>query len=75
MFRRMVLPGERIAEGESEDTDDTDSVESYADIASIRDIGESSNISSPGTPVHTRCYGKVKKTRIKIHLKKKEVME
>ena len=47
MFRKMVIPGERIAEeGESEDTDDTDSVESYPDIASIGDIGESSDISS-----------------------------
>ena len=49
MIRKMVTPGERIAEeGESEDTDDTDSVESYPDSASIGDIGESSDISSPG---------------------------
>ena len=33
MFRKMVIPRERIAgEGESEDTDDADSVESYPDI-------------------------------------------
>ena len=36
MIRKMVIPGERIAEeGESEDTGDTDSVESYPYIASI----------------------------------------
>ena len=35
MIRKMDIPGERIAEIESEDTDDTDSVESYPDIASI----------------------------------------
>ena len=35
MIRKMAIPGERIAEIESEDTDDTDSVESYPDIASI----------------------------------------
>ena len=48
MFRKMVIPGERIAEEESEDTYDADSVESYPDIALIGDIGESSDISSPG---------------------------
>ena len=48
MLRKMVIPGERIAEVESEDTDDTDSVEPYPDIASIGDIVESSDISSPG---------------------------
>ena len=42
MLRKMVKPGERIAEVESEVTDDTDSVEPYSDIASIGDIGESS---------------------------------
>ena len=44
----MVMPGERIADEESEDTDATDSVESYPEIASIGDIGKSSDISSPG---------------------------
>ena len=44
MIRKMVIPGERIAEAESEDTDDTDSVESYPDIASIGDI----NRTAPG---------------------------
>ena len=48
MLRKMVIPGERIAEVESEDTDDTDSVELYPDIASIGDICKSSDISSPG---------------------------
>ena len=33
MIRKMIIPGERIAEeGESGDTDDTDSEESYPDI-------------------------------------------
>ena len=49
MLQKMVIPGERIVIEESEDTDDTDCVESYPDIASIDDIGESSDISSPGT--------------------------
>ena len=35
MFRKMVIPGERIAEGESEVTGDTGSVETYPDTASI----------------------------------------
>ena len=48
MLKKMVIPGERIAEVESEDTDDTDIVEPYSDIASIGDIGESADISSPG---------------------------
>ena len=57
MIRKMVIPGERIAEeGESDDTDDTDSVKSYPDIVSIGDIDRSalgvltsdSDVSSPG---------------------------
>ena len=79
MIRKMVIPGERIAvEGESEETYDTDSVESYPGIAFTGDIGESSDISSPGmlssdsgisspgitsSPVHTCSYGKAKKTK------------
>ena len=70
----MVIPEERIAEEESEDTDAADSVESYPDIASIGDIGESSDISSPGilspdtsgippSPLHTRFYGNATKTK------------
>ena len=39
MLMKMVMPGERIAEEESEDTDGTDT-------ASIGDIGESSDILS-----------------------------
>ena len=31
MLRKIVRPGERIAEEESKDTDETDSVESYPD--------------------------------------------
>ena len=67
----MVIPGERIADVESEDTGDTDSVEPYPGIASIGDIGESSDISSPGisspgrsipSSLHTRSYGKARKT-------------
>ena len=70
MIRKMAIPGERIAEeDESSDTNDADSVESYPDIASIGDIGESSDISSSGAPgipplyLHTRSYGKVKRTK------------
>ena len=47
----MFIPGERIAEEESEDTCDADSVESYPDIALIGDIGESSDISSPDSSI------------------------
>ena len=72
MLEKMVIPGERIVEVESEDTDDTDT-------ASIGDSGESFDISSPGilpsdsvilsqgssipSPAHTRSYGKAKKTK------------
>ena len=74
MLNKMVIPGERIAELESEDTDDTDSVEPYPDIASIGDIGESPGVlssdsgtssSSPSIPssLHTRSYGKARKTK------------
>ena len=35
MLDKMVIPGKRIAEVESENTDDADSVESYPDIDSI----------------------------------------
>ena len=77
--QEMVIPGERIAQVESEDTDDTESVESYPDIASIEDIGESSDISSPGilssdpsvsssgpsisSSLHTRSYGTARKMK------------
>ena len=41
MLKKMVIPGERIAEkGESEDTADADSVGSYPGIASIGDMVE-----------------------------------
>ena len=65
MIRKMVIPGERVAEeGESEDADDTASVESYPDIASTEysDLSivdynsppgiltSDSDILSPGTP-------------------------
>ena len=79
MLRKMVIPGERIAEVEFEDTDDTDIVEPYPDIASIGDIGEISGISSPGilpsdsgisssgpsisSSLHIRSYGKTRKTK------------
>ena len=56
MIRKMVIPGERITEVESEDSDDTDSVESYPAIVSIGYIDRTapgvlksdSDISSPG---------------------------
>ena len=71
MLRKMIIPGERIEDGEYEDTDDADSVESYPDIASIGYIGESSDISSPDTPdisplpVHTLALmEKLKRGRI-----------
>ena len=67
MLKKMVIPGERIAEEEegSEDTDDTDT-------ASIGDIGESSNmlpsdISSPG--ISSPDYG------IPLHLPILALME
>ena len=79
MLKKMAIPGERIAEVESEDTDGTDSVKSYPDIASIGDIGESSDISSPGMlsfdpgisssgpsippSLPTCSYGKARKTK------------
>ena len=80
MLKKMVIPGEWIAEEESEDTHDTDSVESYPDIAyCILHIGELSDISSPGilssdsgitsagptipSSLHTRSYGKARKTK------------
>ena len=67
MLKKMVIPGEWIAEEGSEVIDDTDT-------ASIGDIGESSDmlssdISSPGTsdippsPAHTCSYRKAKKTK------------
>ena len=79
MLKKMVIPGDRIAEVESEDTDDRDSVEPYPDIATIGDIGESSDITSPGilssdsgipssgssipSSLHTHSYGKCRKTK------------
>ena len=79
MIKKMIIPGGWIAEVESEETDDTNIVESYHDIASIGDVGESSDISSPGilssdpgispsgpsipSAVHTRSYGKARKTK------------
>ena len=67
MLRKMVVPGEKIVEEESEDIEDTDT-------ASIVDIGESSSpsilssdssiLSSdiPPSPTHTRS-GKARKTK------------
>ena len=58
LLRKMVVPGEKIAEDESEESEDTDT-------ASIGDIGESSDSSilSPPSPAHTRSYGKARKTK------------
>ena len=70
MLKKMVIPGERIAEEEgSEDTHATDGV---PDTASIGDIDiltpPRSDILSPDTPgpsipspAHTRSSGKAKK--------------
>ena len=64
MIKKMVMPGESIAEeGESGDTDDTDSVESYPGFVSIGDIDESPGPSVP-SPLHTRSYGNAKKTKV-----------
>ena len=66
MPKKMVIPGEMIAEEEgSEDTGDT---------AYLGDIGESSNMllsdilsshpsAIPPSPAHTRSHGKAKKTK------------
>ena len=67
MLRKMVVPGEKIVEKESDDSEDTDT-------ASIGDIGESSPIilssdssirspDIPPSPAHTRSHGKAKKTK------------
>ena len=60
MIRKMVIPGERILEEESEDTDGTNNMESYPGIASIGDIDRTapgvltfdSDIPSPGILSH-----------------------
>ena len=81
MLKKMVISGERIVEGESEETDEADSVESYPDSVPIGDIRESSDtdISSPGippSPTHTRSHGKAKKTKDREpFLYKKKEME
>ena len=73
LLKKIVMPGERIAEGGSEDTDDE------SDTASVGDT-ESSDITSPDStlkasdvpsssdygippPARTRDYGKAKKTK------------
>ena len=60
MFRRITIPGESIAEEET-DTDDTDT-------ASRGDIGESSpsSIISLASPAHTCSYGKAKKRKDRV---------
>ena len=68
IFLGKILYLGRVEEGVFEDADDTDRVESCTDSASIGDIDESTpNISSPGSsilsPLHTRAYGKAKKTK------------
>ena len=68
----MVIPGERIAEGESEDTDDTDSVEPYPSPASTEYFDISTvdyntpppGIESPDPSISSpRTYGKAKKKK------------
>ena len=74
MLGKMVVPGEKIVEEESDDSEDTD-------IASIGDIGESSSsmLSSdssiqssdiPPSPPHTRSHGKAKTTKDREHFYK-----
>ena len=63
MLRKMVIPGERIAEVESEDTGDTDSVEPYPDICSMGIPGILSSDLCIPSPLHTRAYGKARKTK------------
>ena len=80
MLRKMTVPGESIAEEESEDTDDA------PDTASIEDT-DSSDITSPAStrkaldepsslgmpqpsPLHTRSYGKAKKTKDRVPFSK-----
>ena len=64
MLKKMVIPGDRIVEEESEDID-TDRVEPYPDSASIGDIDEStpdmlssySDTGSPGTSIQSPDSG------------------
>ena len=61
MLRKMIIPGERILEEESEDSEDTDT----ALMGDIIESSTDSGIPSPGLPwpAHTRSYGKAKKTK------------
>ena len=63
MLRKMVIPGERIAEVESEDTGDTGSVEPYPDISAMGIPGILSSDLCIPSPLHTRAYGKARKTK------------
>ena len=70
MLKKMVIPGKRIAEEEegSEDIDDTDITSSIGDTGGSSNMLLSDKVSSgpsdiPPSPVHTRSYGKAKKTK------------
>ena len=74
MLRKMVMPGERIVEEESEDNEGTNTasvgdIGEPSDTASVEGIDElsDSGILSPGmpppSPIHTRSHGKAKKTK------------
>ena len=56
MLRKMIVPGEKIVEEESEESEDTDT-------ASRGNFSESSPSRILASPAHTRSYGKAKKTR------------
>ena len=68
MLKKMVIPGERIAEvGESEYTDYTGDIGESYDILSSDISSHDSGIALPGpsipSPAHTRSYGIAKETK------------
>ena len=62
MLRKMVVPGEKIVEEESEDTDDAASTASESSTGSLE---PDFTVVKPSTmsPAHTRSYGKAKKEK------------
>ena len=67
MLRKMIVPGEKIVEEESEESEDTDTA-SIGDLSSTISFRQSSSGPPshdipPPSPVHTRSYGKAKKTK------------
>ena len=61
MLKRMTIPGECIAEEESEDTDgtETDSIEDWSEVPPAL----MSMMSPAPSPVRTRSHGKARKTK------------